>query len=113
MFIPALFTIARTLKQPRCPSANKWIQKTWYIYTVDRYAGIKRNTSESILMRWMNLKPIIESEVSQKKKDKYHILTHILEKEMATHSSILACIIPWMEELCRLQPTVSQRVRHN
>ena len=90
MFFATLFTIARTLKQPRCPSANKWIQKTWYIYTVDRYAGIKRNTSESILMRWMNLKPIIESEVSQKKKDKYHILTHILEKEMATHSSILA-----------------------
>ena len=80
---------------------------------MEYYSAIKMKTFESVLMRWMNLKPIIESEVGQKKTDKSHILTHILEKEMATHSSILACIIPWMEELCRLQPTVSQRVRHN
>ena len=77
MFFAALFTIVKTWKQPRSPSADKWIKKLWYIYTMEHNSGIKRNTSESILMRWMNLKPIIESEVSQKEKDKYHILTHI------------------------------------
>ena len=79
LFIPALFTIARTWKQPRCPSTDEWIKKLWYIYTLEYYSAIKRNTSESILMWWMNLEPIIQSEVSQKKKDKYHILTHIYE----------------------------------
>ena len=77
LFFAALFTIAKTWKQPRSPSADKWIKKLWYIYTKEHNSGIKRNTSESVLMRWMNLKPIIESEVSQKEKDKYHILTHI------------------------------------
>ena len=68
MFIPALFTIARTWKQPRCPSADEWIKKIWYIYTMDYYPAIKRNTFESVLMRWMKLEPIIQSEVSQKVK---------------------------------------------
>ena len=77
MFIAALFTIARTWKQPRCPSTNEWIKKLWYIYTMEYYSAIKRNAFESILMRWINLEPIIQSEVSQKDKDKYHILTHI------------------------------------
>ena len=77
LFIAALFTIARTGKQPRCPSTDEWIKKLWYIYTMDYYSAIKRNTFESVLMRWMNLEPIIQSEVSQKEKDKYHILTHI------------------------------------
>ena len=76
LFIAALFTIARTWKQPRCASTDEWI-KLWYIYTMEYYSAIKRNTFESVLMRWMNLEPIIQSEVSQKKKDTYHILTHI------------------------------------
>ena len=70
MFIAALFTIARTWKQPRCPSMDEWIKKLWYIYTMEYYSAIKRNTSESIQVRWMNLQPIIQSEVSQKKKNK-------------------------------------------
>ena len=77
LFIAALFTIARTWKQPRCPSTDEWIKKLWYIYTMEYYSAIKRNTFESVLMRWMNLEPIIHSEVSQKEKDKYRILTHI------------------------------------
>ena len=75
--IAALFTIARTWKQPRCPSTDEWIKKLWYINTMEYYSAIKTNAFESILMRWMNLEPIIQSEVSQKEKDKYHILTHI------------------------------------
>ena len=77
LFIAALFTIARTWKQPRSPLTDEWIKNLWYIYTVEYYSVIKRNTFESVLMRWMNLEPIIWSEVSQKETDKYHILTHI------------------------------------
>ena len=66
MFIAALFIIARTWKQPRCPSADKWIRKQWYIYTMEYYSAIKKNTFESVLMRWMKLEPIIQSEISQK-----------------------------------------------
>ena len=77
MFIEALFTIARKWKQPRCPSTDEWIKKLWYIYTMEYHSAIKRNTFESVLMRWMKLEPSIQSEVSQKEKDKYHILTHI------------------------------------
>ena len=73
MFIAALFAIARTWKQPRYPSTDEWIKKLWYIYTVEHYSAIKRNIFESVLMRWMNLEPIIQSEVSQKEKNKYHI----------------------------------------
>ena len=76
-FIIALFTIARTWKQPRCPSADEWIKKLWYIYTMEYYSAIKRNAFESVLIRWMNLEPITQSEVSQKEKDKYHILMFI------------------------------------
>ena len=76
MLIAALFTIARTWKQPRCPSTDEWIKKLWYIYTMEYYSAIKKNTFESVLMRWMNLEPIIQSIMSQKEKDKYHILTH-------------------------------------
>ena len=76
MFTAALFTIARTLKQPRCPSTDEWI-KLCYIYTMEYYSAIKRNTFESVLMRWMNLEPIIQSEDHQKEKDKHHILKHI------------------------------------
>ena len=77
MFITALFIIARTWKQPRCPSADEWIRKLWYIYTMEYYSAIKMNTFESVLMRWMKLEPIIQSEVSQKEKHQYSILTHI------------------------------------
>ena len=66
MFIAALFIIARTWKQPRCPSADEWIRKQWYIYTMEYYSVIKKNTFESVLMRWMKLEPNIQSEVSQK-----------------------------------------------
>ena len=68
MFIAALFIITRTWKQPRCPSADEWIRKLWYIYTMEYYSAIKKNTFESVLMRWMKLEPIIQSEVSQKEK---------------------------------------------
>ena len=77
LFIAALFTIARTRKQPKCPLIDEWIKKSWYIYTMEYYSAIKRNAFESVLMRWMNLEPVIQSEVSQKEKAKYHIQTHI------------------------------------
>ena len=77
MFIAELFTIARTWKQPRCPSADEWIRKLCYISTMEYYSAIKKNSFESVLMRWMNLEPIIQSEVSQKEKHQYSILTHI------------------------------------
>ena len=64
--IVALFTIARTWKQPRCPSADEWIRKLWYIYTMEYYSAIKKNTLESVLMRWMKLEPIIQNEVVRK-----------------------------------------------
>ena len=70
-------TIARTWKQPRCPSTDEWIRKWWYIYTMEYYSAIKKNTFESVPMRWMKLEPIIQSEVSQKEKHQYSILTHI------------------------------------
>ena len=70
VFTTALFTVARTWKQPRCPSADEWTTELWYIYTMEYYSAINRNTSESVLMRWMNLEPIILNEVSQKDKDK-------------------------------------------
>ena len=65
MFIAALFIIARTWKQPRCPSADEWIRKLWSIYTMEYYSAIKKNAFESVLMRWMKLEPVIQSEVSQ------------------------------------------------
>ena len=71
MFIAALFIIARTWKQPRCPSADEWIRKLWYIYTMEYYSAIKKDTFESVLMRWMKLESIIQSEVSQKEKHQY------------------------------------------
>ena len=77
MFIAALFIIARSWEQPRCPSADKWIRKPRYIYTMEYYSAIKKSAFESVLMRWMKLEPIIQSEVSQKDKHQYSILTHI------------------------------------
>ena len=75
MFITALLTIARTWKQPRCPSADEWIRKLWY--TMESYSAIKKSAFESVLMRWMKLDPIIQSEVSQKEKHQYSILMHV------------------------------------
>ena len=69
--------VARTWKQPRCPSADEWIRKLWYIYNMEYYSAIKKNSFESVLLRWMKLEPIIQSEVSQKDKDQYSILTRI------------------------------------
>ena len=77
VFIAALFTIARTQKQPRCPSADEWIKKLWYIYTMEYYSAIRMNAFESVLMKWMNLEPIIQNEVNKKEKNKYHILSHM------------------------------------
>ena len=77
LFTAALGTITRTWKKPRCPSTDEWIKKLWYIYTMEYYSATKRNAFESVLMRWMNLEPIIQTEVSQKEKDKYRILTHM------------------------------------
>ena len=76
-FTAALFTITRTWKQPRCPLTDEWIKKLWYRYTMEYYSAIKKNAFESGLMRWMNLDSIIQSEVSQKEKDKYCIQMHI------------------------------------
>ena len=77
LFIAALFTIARTWKQPRCPSTDEWIRKFCYIYTIEYYSSIKKNVFESFLMRWMKLEPIMQSEVNQKEKHQYSILMHI------------------------------------
>ena len=77
MFIATLLTIARTWKQPSCPSTDECIKRLWYIHTVECYSAIKGTILESVLMRWMNLEPIIQGEVSQKEKGKYRILTHI------------------------------------
>ena len=77
VFTAALFTIARTWKQPSCPLADEWIRKLWYIYTMEYYSAIKKNTFESVLMRLMKLEPITQREVSQKEKHQYSILTHI------------------------------------
>ena len=77
MFIAVLFIIARTWKQPRCPSADEWMRKLWYINTMDYYSFIKKNTFESVLMMWMKLEPIIQSEGSQKEKHQNSILTYI------------------------------------
>ena len=77
MFITALFTIARTWKQLRSPLADEWIRKLWYIYTKEYYSAIKKNSFESVLMRWMKLEPIKQNKVSLKEKQKYSILLHI------------------------------------
>ena len=77
MFIAALCTIARTWKQPKCPSTEEWIKKMWYIYTVEYYSAMKMNEIGSFVETWMDLETVIQSEVSQKEKSKYRILTHI------------------------------------
>ena len=77
MFIATLFTIARSWKQPKCPSTGEWIKKIWYIYTREYYSATKRNEIGSFVETWMNLQTVTQSEVSQKEKNKYHILMHV------------------------------------
>ena len=76
MSTAALFTIARTWKQPKCPSTDEWIKKMWHIYTMEYYSAIKRNESGSFVEMWMDLETVIQSEVSPKDKNKYRILMH-------------------------------------
>ena len=83
MFIVALFTISRTWKQPKCPSLDEWI-KMWHIYTMEYYSAIKRNEIELFVVRWMDSESVIQSQVSQKEKNKYRMLTNtygILKKK--------------------------------
>ena len=74
MFIASLLTVARTWKQPKCPSTEEWIKKMWYIYTMEYYSDIRKNETMPFVAAWMDLEIIIPSEVSQTEKDKYHIL---------------------------------------
>ena len=76
MFI-ALFTIVRTWKQPKYPSTDEWIKKMWHIYTMEYYSAIRRNEIELFVVRWMDLESVIQTEVSQKEKNKYRMLTHV------------------------------------
>ena len=77
MFIATLFTIARTWKQPKCPSKDEWTKKMWHIYKMKYYSAIKRNEIELFVVRWMDLESVIQSELSQKEKNKYRMLMHI------------------------------------
>ena len=77
MFVAALFTIAGSWKQAKCSSTDEWIKKIWYIYTMEYYSAIKRNVIGSFVETWMDLETVIQSEVSQKEKNKYSMLTHI------------------------------------
>ena len=77
VFIAALFAIARTWKQPLCPSTDEWMERMWHMYTMEYYSAIKRNEIELFVVRWMDLESVIQSEVSQKEKNKYRVLTHI------------------------------------
>ena len=77
MFIAALFTIAKTWKQPKCPSTDEWIKKMWYIYTMEYYSGIKKNERMPFEATWMQLEDIMLSEISQT--DKYYMISLIYE----------------------------------
>ena len=77
MFIAALFTIARTWKQPKCLWTDEWLKNVWHVYTMEYYSAIKRSKTELFVVRWMDLESVIQSEVSQKEKNKYRMLTHI------------------------------------
>ena len=142
MFTVALFIIARIWKQPRWPPTDEWLKRLWYIYMMECYSVIKRNTFESVLMRWVNLEPTIQGEASQKEKDKYCMLTHMIWASLVTqtvmnlptmwetrvrslswkdplmkarqHTPVfLPGESPWREETCRLQSMGSQKDRHD
>ena len=93
VFTAELCTVAKTWKQPRCLSTDEWINKLQYIYTMEYYSAIKSNGFDSVLVRYMNLEPVIQSELSQKEKNKYCILTH-------RKSGFNPCIekIPWRKQ---------------
>ena len=74
MFTAALFTIVRTWKQPKCPSSDEWIKTMWHIYTMEYYSAIKRNEIELFVVRWMDPESVLQSEVSQTEKEKYHMI---------------------------------------
>ena len=88
MFIAALFTIAKTWKLPKCPLMDEWIKKMWHIYTMEYYSAIKRSKIELFVVRWVDPGIVIQSEVSQKEKNKYRMLTHIygVEKKMVLNN---------------------------
>ena len=77
MFRAALFTIAKTWKQPKCPSTDEWIKNMWYIYTMEYYSAIKKNEIMPFTATWMDLEITIISEVSQTAKHKYHMISLI------------------------------------
>ena len=77
MVIAALFTIAKTGKQHKCPLTDEWIKKMWYVYAMEYYSAIKKNKIMPFAATWIQLEIIILSEVSQKKKDKYPMISHI------------------------------------
>ena len=77
MFIAALFTIARTWKQPKCPSTGEWIKKMWYIYTMEYYSAMKKNEIMPFAAPWTDLEGIMLSEISQAEKDKYCMIALI------------------------------------
>ena len=77
MFIAALFSIARTWKQHKCPSTDEWIKKMWYIYTMEYYSPIKRNEIMPFAETWLQLETLTLTEVSQKEKDKHHMMSLI------------------------------------
>ena len=87
MFIASLFTIPRTWKQPKCPLTEEWIKKMWHIYTMDYYSAIKRNKIELFIVRWIDLETVIQSEVSQKGKNKYRMLTIYMESKKKKNGS--------------------------
>ena len=77
MFMAALFTIAKTWKQPKCPSTDEWIKKMWHLYTMEYYSAVKKNEIMPFAATWMDLETIILSKVSQKEKDRYHMISLI------------------------------------
>ena len=108
MFTEALFAIARPWKPPRCSLTDEWIKK-WYIYTTEYYSAIKRNTFEPVLMRWMNLELIIQSEVSQKVKDKYCILMHKITADGDYSHEIKRCLLLGRKALSNLVSILKSR----
>ena len=84
MFTVALFTIAKTCKQPKCPSTDEWIKKMWYIYTMEYNSAIKKNEILAFAATWINLEIIILSEINQTEKDKYHVITYMRNLETPT-----------------------------
>ena len=90
MFIAALFTVAGTWKQPKCPTTDEWIKKMWCIYTMEYYSAVKRNDIWSFVEMWMDLESVIQSEVSQKEKNKHRILSIYVESRKMVQMNLFA-----------------------